>query len=77
MLAVGRLWLSDDDDDDDIDGHTVDPAMQTMEAGMPMTETAKLSAPIIMVPVFKEAQPQKFNNFGNAIIFCAMSEILR
>ena len=77
MLAVGRLWLSDDDGDDDIDGHTVDPAMQAMEARMPMTETAKLSAPITMVPVFKEAQPQKFNNFGNAIIFCAMSEILR
>ena len=30
-----------------------------------------------MVPVFKEAQPQKFRNFGNAIIFCALSEILR
>ena len=51
--------------------------MQAMEARIPMTETAKLSAPITMVPVFKEAQPQKFNNFGNAIIFCAMSEILR
>ena len=51
--------------------------MQGMEARMPMTEKAKLSAPITMVPVFKEAQPPKLRNFGNETIFCAMSEIFK
>ena len=51
--------------------------MQAMEARMPMTEKAKLSAPITTVPVFKEAQPQKLSNFGNPTILCAMSEILK
>ena len=77
MHAEGQLWPSDDDDDDDFDGHTVDPAMQAMEARMPMKHPANWSAPITMVPFFKEAQPQKLSNFGNATILCAMSEILR
>ena len=49
--------------------------MQAMEARMQMTEKAKLSAPITMVPVFKEAQPQKLSNFET--ILCAMSEIFK
>ena len=45
-----------------------------MEARVLMTETPRLSDPITMVPVFKEAQPQQFSNFGSKPILC---EILR
>ena len=42
-----------------------------MEARVPMTETPRLSDPITMEPVFKEAQPQQFSSVA---ILC---EILR
>ena len=45
-----------------------------MEARVPMTETPRLSNPIPMVPVFKEAQPQQLSNFGSMAI---LGEILR
>jgi len=40
-----------------------------MEARTPMTETPRLSDPITMVPVFKEAQPQQFSNIGSMAIW--------
>ena len=45
-----------------------------MEARVPMTETPRLSNPITMVPVFKEAMAQQFSSFGSMPILC---EILR
>ena len=43
--------------------------MKLMEARMPMKEATRLREPMMTVPVFREAQPQKFESFGRATIF--------
>ena len=48
---------------------TVDPAMNPMDARMPMTEATRLREPMIRVPVFNEAHAQQFGSFGKATIF--------
>ena len=57
-----------------VDGQTFKSAKKRMEARVPMTETPRLSDPITMVPVFKEAMAQQFSSFGSMPILC---EILR
>ena len=39
--------------------------MNTIEAMMRMTQATRLREPMIRVPVFKEAHPQKFESFGS------------
>ena len=48
---------------------TVDAAMKTMEVRMLKAEATRLRAPMMRVPVFREAHAQQVVSFGRETIF--------
>ena len=47
---------------------TSDPAMRLIEMRMRTTLPTRLRAPMMRVPVFREAQAQQFGSFGRETI---------